>query len=235
MAEEKKPLTQEEIRARLLELADPGYREFHSKLLPGIDNILGVRVPALRKLAKEIARGDWEAFLLENNREWYEKDMLQGLVIGCAKVDFEKRLALIQEFLPRINNWAVCDVFCGSLKDTARHREEMWEFLKPCLDSGREYEIRFALVMMLGYFAEQSYLERSFAVFDGVTHEAYYVRMALAWAVSVYFVKFPEETFRYLKENRLDDWTYNKALQKITESYRVDGQTKERIRGMRRK
>lgn len=81
---------------------------------PGTDNILGVRVPALRKLAKEIVRGDWEAFLLENDREWYEKDMLQGLVIGCAPMDYEKRLARIREFIPRINNWAVCDVFCSS-------------------------------------------------------------------------------------------------------------------------
>ena len=235
MTKENSALTQEEIRARLLELADPGYREFHGKLLPGTDNILGVRVPALRKLAKEIVRGDWEAFLLENDRGWYEKDMLQGLVIGCAPMDYEKRLARIREFIPRINNWAVCDVFCSSLKDTAKHREEMWEFLKPCLSSGREYEIRFALVMMLGYFTEQSYLDRSFAVFDSIRHEAYYVRMALAWAVSVYFVKFQEETFAYLKKNRLDDWTYNKALQKITESYRVDGETKIQIRAMKRK
>ena len=122
MTKENSALTQEEIRARLLELADPGYREFHGKLLPGTDNILGVRVPALRKLAKEIVRGDWEAFLLENDREWYEKDMLQGLVIGCAPMDYEKRLARIREFIPRINNWAVCDVFCSSLKDTAKER-----------------------------------------------------------------------------------------------------------------
>ena len=88
---------------------------------------------------------------------------------------------------------------------------------------------------MLGYFTEQSYLDRSFAVFDSIRHEAYYVRMALAWAVSVYFVKFQEETFAYLKKNRLDDWTYNKALQKITESYRVDGETKIQIRAMKRK
>ncbi len=205
MTKENSVLTQEEIRARLLELADPGYREFHGKLLPGTDNILGVRVPALRKLAKEIVRGGCVFFTDKRNDSF------------------------------AINNWAVCDVFCSSLKDTAKHREEMWEFLKPCLSSGREYEIRFALVMMLGYFTEQSYLDRSFAVFDSIRHEAYYVRMALAWAVSVYFVKFQEETFAYLKKNRLDDWTYNKALQKITESYRVDGETKIQIRAMKRK
>lgn len=233
--EDAHSFTKEFMRERLQELADPQYKEFHSKLLPGIDNILGVRVPQLRNLAKEIARGDWETFLGENDREWYENDMLQGLVIGCAKMDFEKRLALTREFIPRINNWAVCDVFCGSLKETKKHRERMWEFLQPFLKSDHEYEIRFGVVMLLSHFVEEDYLEPAFAAFDAITSEAYYVRMAVAWAVSVYFVHFPEESMDYLKKNQLDDWTYNKALQKITESYRVDGETKAKIRSMKRK
>lgn len=233
--EAARSFTNESVRERLQELADPKYKEFHSKLLPGIDNILGVRVPELRKLAKEIARGDWETFLGENGREWYENDMLQGLVIGCAKMDFEKRLIFTQEFIPRINNWAVCDVFCGSLKETKKHKERMWEFLQPFLKSDQEYEIRFGVVMLLSHFVEKDYLVPAFAAFDAITSEAYYVRMAVAWAVSVYFVHFPEESMAYLKKNQLDDWTYNKALQKITESYRVDGETKAKIRGMKRK
>lgn len=233
--EDAHSFTKESVRERLQELADPQYKEFHSKLLPGIDNILGVRVPQLRNLAKEIARGDWETFLEENDREWYENDMLQGLVIGCAKMDFEKRLALTREFIPRINNWAVCDVFCGSLKETKKHKERMWEFLQPFLKSDQEYEIRFGVVMLLSHFVEKDYLEPAFAAFDAITSEAYYVRMAVAWAVSVYFVHFQKESMVYLKKNQLDDWTYNKALQKITESYRVDGETKAKIRSMKRK
>mgnify|MGYP002508853579 CR=1 FL=1 len=227
--------TNESIRERLQELADPKYKEFHSKLLPGIDNILGVQVPKLRKLAKEIARGDWETFLAENDREWYENDMLEGLVIASAKMDFEQRLVLTREFIPRINNWAVCDVFCGSLKDTKKHKEEMWEFLKPYLKSEQEYELRFGVVMLLSHYVEEAYLEEAFAAFDHIKSEAYYVRMAVAWAVSVYFVHFPGETIGYLKHNQLDDWTYNKAIQKITESYRVDKETKDRLRSMKRK
>lgn len=233
--EDAHSFTKEIVRERLQELADPQYKEFHSKLLPGIDNILGVRVPQLRNLAKEIAKGDWESFLEENDREWYENDMLQGLVIGCAKMDFEKRLALTREFIPRINNWAVCDVFCGSLKETKKHKERMWKFLQPFLKSDQEYEIRFGVVMLLSHFVEEDYLEPAFAAFDAITSEAYYVRMAVAWAVSVYFVHFPEKSMVYLKKNQLDDWTYNKALQKITESYRVDGETKAKIRSMKRK
>lgn len=228
-------MTKEKVRGRLLELADPEYRDFHSRLLPGVDNVLGVRVPMLRQLAKEIAKGGWETFLGENDREWYENDMLQGLVIGCAKMDFEKRLALTKEFVPRINNWAVCDVFCGSLKETKKHREQVWEFLTPYLRSDQEYEIRFGVVMLLSHFVEEDYRERAFEAFDAISSEAYYVRMAVAWAVSVYFVHFPEESMAYLRDNRLDDWTYNKALQKIIESYRVSKETKDLIRSMKRK
>ncbi len=228
-------LTPERIRERLLDLEDPKYREFHGKLLPGIDNILGVRVPDLRKLAKEIGKGDWETFLEKNEREWYENDMLQGLVIGCAKMDFKKRMELTRTFIPRINNWAVCDVFCGSLKDTKKHKAEVWDFLQDYLKSDQEYEIRFGVVMLLSHFVEEEYLEKAFAAFDKITSEGYYVRMAVAWAVSVYFVHFPEKSFSYLKENRLDNWTYNKALQKIVESYRVDDETKKVIRKMKRR
>lgn len=228
-------LNKEAVRRRLLELADGRYREFHGGLLPGVDNILGVRVPDLRKLAKEIAKGDWEAFLLENDREWYEKDMLQGLVTASAKMEFDRRLELTREFIPRINNWAVCDIFCGSFKEAKKHKEEVWEFLQPYLKSKEEYELRFGVVMLLSHFVEEAYLERAFAAFDAIDSDAYYVRMAVAWAVSVYFVHFPEESMKYLKNNQLDNWTYNKAIQKITESYRVEKEMKELLRGMKRK
>lgn len=225
----------EAVRRRLLELADSKYQSFQSGLVPGVDNLLGVRVPDLRKLAKEIAKGDWEAFLGKNDREWYENDMLQGLVIACAKMDFEHRLDLTREFIPRISNWAVCDVFCGSLKEAKKHRDEVWEFLQPFLKSKEEYEIRFGVVMLLSHFVEEAYLERAFAAFDVIVSDAYYVRMAVAWAVSVYFVHFPNEGMAYLKHNQLDDWTHNKAIQKITESYRVEKEMKDVLRGMKRK
>lgn len=228
-------LSADMVRERLLALQDFEYQKFHSKLVPGCDNVLGVRTPELRKLAKEICKGDWEDFLRENDREWYEKDILQGLVTAGAKTDFTRRLELVRDFVPRIHNWAVCDIFCGSWKDAKKHKEEVWVFLQPYLNSQKEYEIRFGVVMLLSHFVEEAYLRCAFAAFDAINNEAYYVQMAVAWAVSVYFVHYPEETFSYLRENKLNDWTYNKALQKITESYRVDTETKQIIRGMKRR
>lgn len=223
------------LTERLRELSDLKYRDFHSKLLPGTENVMGVRTPELRKLAKEIIKGDWETFLEENDRAWYENDILQGLVTAGAKMTPEERLRRVRAFLPRIENWAVCDIFCGSLKDAEKYPELYWEFLKPYVQSEKPYEIRFAVVMLLSHFVKKEYLQDAFAYFDGIHMDHYYVRMAVAWAVSVYFVHFPEETYQYLRENRLDDWTYNKALQKITESYRVSPETKVQIRAMKRK
>ena len=100
-----------EVKERLRELAEPGYQAFQAKLLPGTENVLGVRTPKLRTLAKEILKGDWRTFLLENDREWYENDLLQALVIAGAKMETEERLTYIREFLLRIENWAVCDLF----------------------------------------------------------------------------------------------------------------------------
>ena len=223
------------LTERLMELSDPKYRDFHSKLLPGTDNVIGVRTPDLRKLAKEITKGDWETFLEKNDRTWYENDILQALVTASAKMEPEERLRRVREFLPRIENWAVCDIFCGSLKDAEKYPELYWEFLKPYFQSEKPYEIRFAVVMLLSHFVKKEYLQDAFAYFDGIHMDHYYVRMAVAWAVSIYFVHFPEETFRYLRKNQLDDWTYNKALQKIIESYRVSPETKTQIRAMKRK
>ena len=99
---------------------------------------------------------------------------------------------------------------------------------------GREYDLRFGTVMLLSHYTDQDYLDRALKLLDRVRHPGYYAKMAVAWAVSVYFVKFPDQVMEYLKQCSLDDWTYNKALQKITESFRVDKETKKLVRQMRR-
>jgi 3-methyladenine DNA glycosylase AlkD len=223
------------VRERIFEMADPKYRQFQSGLLPGIDNILGVRLPDIRKLAGEIAKGDWRTFLSAAQDDYYEEIMLQGLVIGYAKGDIEEILDYTADFISKINNWGVCDSFCISLKITKEHRDKVWQFLQPYLRSRAEFEIRVAVVMLLNFYIEDDYLDRVLVLLDGLKHPGYYVKMAVAWAISICFVKYPEKTMAYLKNNTLDDFTYNKALQKITESFQVEKETKIVIRNMKRK
>jgi len=222
------------VRQQLIALSDEKYRGFAASLIPNIDNVLGVRLPELRKLAKAIAKGDWRGYVEQAESEYFEEVMLQGMVLGYADADLEELLDYTARFVPKIDNWSVCDSFCSGLKFVMKNRRRVWEFLQPYLDSELEYELRFGAVILLNFYMDETWIEEVLERLDGIRHEGYYVKMAVAWALSAAYVRLPERTTRYLGDNTLDDFTYNKALQKITESNRVDQAAKQRIRAMRR-
>lgn len=223
------------IREQLLELANEEYQKFSSALIPNINNVMGVRLPELRKLAKIIAKGDWQTYLECTESEYFEEVMLQGMVIGYVKADIEEILVYVTAFVPKIDNWSLCDSFCVGLKFTNKHMKRVWDFLQSYLNSDKEYEIRFGVVMLLNFYIKEEYIEQVLLRLDNIQHDGYYVKMAVAWAISMCYVKQPDATMIFLSSNSLDDFTYNKALQKITESFRVDQDTKRIIRSLKRK
>lgn len=224
----------EELREKLFSLADEKYKEFHGSLCPGTNNIIGIRVPILRNLARSVAKEDWREYLKNAKDDYYEEVMLQGMVIGLAKMEFKERIEYVKEFIPKIDNWAVCDVTCAGFKFTKKNMEEVWKFLEPYLVSNKEFEIRFAVVMLLDFYITEEYIKDVLEILNNIHHEGYYVKMAVAWAISICYIKFPKETMKLLEKNNLDTFTYNKALQKITESYRVSKQEKDKIRKIKR-
>ena len=224
------------IQTQLMALAEPKFQAFSASLLPGVDNLLGVRLPVLRQLAKEICQGDWRDYLAQATEETFEETMLQGMVIALAPCTLEETLEYTKTFVPKITNWSLCDSFCGGLrKKVKQDPQRVWQFLKPYLASQEEYPLRFAVVMLLEHFVTPDYIDQVLVQLENIRHPAYYVRMAVAWALSICFVHFPEKTMALLQTSQQDSFTYNKALQKITESLRVDPQTKAQIRTMRRK
>ena len=164
----------------------------------------------------------------------YRAAYASRLNIAAAPIPLAERLERIRRFVPRIENWSVCDSFCASLKEAAVFPAEYWAFLQEFFASRKEFALRFALVMATDHFVTPAYLDRVLERIDGFSHPGYYARMAAAWALSVCFVKFPEEVFPRLPTSRLDDFTYNKALQKICESRQVTPETRHRIRALRR-
>lgn len=226
----------DEIRKLLEDLAEPDFRKFSSSLIPGLAPgfLLGVRLPKLRKIAREIARKDPEGYLRNARCDSFEEIMLQGMVIGNLKGEPDTLFPLIESFLPKIDNWSVCDSFCSSLKIAREYPEAMWGLLQPMFEDQREYYVRFAVVMLIFYFIQKPYLPQAFVFFDGITSDSYYVKMAVAWAVSICYREFPKETLDYLKRCRLDRFTYEKALQKIIESLKTDAKIKEMFRAMKR-
>ncbi|MCI8345109.1 MAG: DNA alkylation repair protein [Clostridia bacterium] len=228
-------MTNKEIRRKIEELADEKYKEFHTGLCPNSNEIIGVRVPVLRNFAKDIVKSENIEKYLENALDnSYEEILLQGMVLGLWKTDIQNFCTYLEKFIPKINSWAVCDVSVAGFKITKKNMEYMWQFLQKYLKSDKEFELRFAIVMMLDFYIIEEYIDKVLEILNNVKHEGYYVKMAIAWTIQVAFVKFPEKTFELLKNNKIDDWTYNKALQKIIESYRVDEETKKIIRNMKR-
>lgn len=232
MKEQEKNL----IRQKLGAMADEKYKEFHSRLVPGEEGILGVRVPKLRAFARELAKGDWRAYLETATEDSYEEIMLQGFVIGYAKMDLEEAYERIADFVPKIHNWAVCDCVCSTLKIVKKDLDRTWEFLQPYLQDDREYFIRFGVIMLLDYYKKSpEYLPEILEILDGIHHEGYYVKMAVAWTLSMYYVEYPSQVMEYFSHHHLDEFTYQKALQKIIESRQITEETRAQIREMKRR
>lgn len=223
-----------EIRQKLSKLAEPEYQKFASSLLPETKNILGVRLPYLRKIAKQLAREGKFPKQMQATNISFEEIMLQGMVIGYIEGDFDTIQPMIKDFVPAIDNWSVCDSFCSGLKITNQYPAQMWNLLQDYLYSDGEFEARFGVVMLLNYFIKKEYLTKIFSIFDRITQDGYYCKMAVAWAISICYVKFPQETMTYLLKNELDEFTYLKALQKITESRQVSAEAKKIIQRMKK-
>lgn len=226
---------EQDIRAHLFELQDLAFKKFSSALVPGTDPMIGVRLPQLRALSREIAAGDWRAYLESAQGDYFEEIMLQGMVIGAARAELEETLRYIAGFVPKLNNWSTTDSFCAGLKAAKNNQERFWDFLQPYLIAREEFGVRFGVVMLLFYFVTPKYIVRVLPLLDSICHDGYYAKMAVAWALSICYTRFPSETMALFQRNSLDAITFNKALQKSIESRCVTGAQKQVLRAMKRK
>lgn len=224
----------EEIRTKLFENQDLNYRKFHSSLCPGIDNIIGVRVPIIRKLVKDILKEDYEVYLNEVDNKYYEETVIEGLIIATSKMSTSKKIEYLDFFVPKIDNWAVCDITCSSFKFKKEELPTIWKYILKYQKSKNEFELRFMVVMMMDYFLLDEYIDEVLTIIDKIKVDYYYTNMAISWLISVAFVKYRDKTIKYLKNNNLSTFTYQKSLQKIIDSYRVSQKDKDMIRKMKK-
>ena len=221
-----------DVKNELLALKDEGNAVFSKSLIPGDHVMLGARLPAMRELAKRIAKDDWRSYIRDWDPYYFEDYMLRGMVIAYAKMDLYERFRQYGDFIPYIDNWSVCDSFCNTWKPKASEKDAVWEFVLPYLRTGKEFRMRFAAVMMLCHFIDDEHIGRVISELDSARCDDYYYMMAKAWTLSVCFVKFPEMTMDYLKKGTLDEVTLRMTVRKICESYRVDPDTKKMVRGL---
>ena len=219
---------EKQVLTWLLNEHEEDYQKFSSSLLPNVNNVLGVRIPKLRQYAKTLVKQDYESFL-DHAGKYMEESMFQGMIIGLIKELPEQKLTRIKNFIPKIDNWAVCDTFCSGLKFAKDNQQLVWDFIIPFVNSNEEYEVRFALVMMLNYFVNEEYIEKVLKLIQTVNHEGYYAKMGAAWALSICYIKFPDKTYPYI-ESLQNQEIKIKSVRKICESLRISKEEKARIK-----
>ena len=221
----------QKILERLIQLSDAEYRDFTKTLTPTSKPILGVRIPALRSLAKELAaREDWRS-LLSARSDFFEQDMLKGMIIGCAQSELEEKLELISNFVREIDNWNVCDAFCSSLKFSSKFQPQVFSFIAPYVESTIEFHARFGVVMLKDYFINQEYIDRVIMLLPSCRSEAYYARMGTAWAICECIAKFEDKALPLLLSADIDESTRKMAMRKCFDSRRVSINAKQALRG----
>ena len=209
---------------------DETYKDFQSKLIPGIDNILGLRGPLAKVIAKKYANTDTgKTFLKSLPHTYYDENLVHGYMLGFLKCGLEELQGYINDFLPCVDNWAVCDSMVSGLKIYFKDIDKASDYVFACLKSEKTYTVRFGLVSLLCYYINDTYVDKIFEETLKIKSEEYYIKMAIAWLYSVCLVKCYEKTIPIIENKLLDKWTHNKSIQKARESFRITKEQKEYI------
>lgn len=223
------------ILEQLYALQDKKYAQFQSKLTPTIppEKIIGVRVPELRKLAKSILREQGNAeFLLQLPHEYYDENILHSLLLSEMK-DYETCVSYVDQFLPYVDNWAVCDLL--SPKIFAKNKETLMGKIREWSASAQPYTCRFGMEMLMTHFLDADFRPEYLEIPASVRSEEYYVNMMIAWFFATALAKQWEAAISYIQQNRLSLWCHNKTIQKACESYRITAEQKEYLRTLKHK
>ncbi len=231
-------MIKDRIREELFSLQDEQYRVFQAKVMPTVDpeTVIGVRTPALRKLAKRLYKeaepAELAAFMENLPHEYFDENQLHAFIISEEK-DFERCIEMINAFLPYIDNWATCDQL--SPKVFKKHRKELLPYIVKWMASDQTYTIRYGIGMLLQHFLDDDFEPKYPEMVAQMRSEEYYVNMMIAWYFATALAKQYETAITYIEEQKLDTWTHNKAIQKARESYRVTTEQKEYLKTLKRK
>ena len=222
-----------DVRKRLFEMQDTGYRDFHARLVPTVEKekIIGIRTPILRKFAKEFGKTERsEMFLKVLPHQYYEENNLHGLLIEQVR-DYDKCLEELERFLPFIDNWATCDLL--AVKTVKNHLDLYISEVYRWMESDQPYTIRFGVNMLMKYYLGDNFKIEYPEKVAAIRSEEYYVNMVRAWYFATALAKQYEQILPFLEERRMDLWTHNKTIQKAIESYRITSEQKEYLRTLR--
>lgn len=217
----------------LFKYQDKKYKEFNDKIInQNKYPTIGIRIPTLRLLAREEAKNDYLSYI-NSKHTYYEEYMIMGLIIGYIKVDFKTRLELLDKYVPYIEDWALSDIVASNLKCFKNNLEDGYLYINKLL-KGSSFSIRFGLVLLLDYYINDEYIDKVYDIILNIDDNNYYVEMALAWLISVIYIKYKDTAIKLIKSDKLSKNVINKAISKICDSYRVDNIDKIDIKKYRR-
>lgn len=222
-----------ELQTTLFGLQDLKYRDFHSRLMPGIDKdtVIGIRTPVLRKFAKNFAgTTEAETFLQELPHQYYEENNLHMMLLAEIK-EYEKCVCEVERFLPYINNWATCD--SPAPKCFAKHKEELLPKIRTWMVSDHTYTIRYGIEMLMNLYLEEDFKPEYPKLVAAVQSEEYYVNMMIAWYFATALAKQWDAVIPYLEQRKLSPWVHRKTIQKAVESYRITDEQKTYLKSLR--
>ena len=223
----------DELYGQLLEdlvsKADEDYRLFNSKLIPTEDTSLGVRIPVLRKMAVEIAKGNGAAFLDIPKGNCHEEILLEGFVLGRYRCGYDEFIRRTNSFCHRLTNWANCESVCASLMQVELYREAFFQNIPLYLQAEAEIVRRFGIILMMNYYLQDGYIDQVLERIDAIRDDRYYVSMAQAWLFATAWAKYRDKTCDCMRKSQLPDVTINRAIQKMRESNRVSKEDKEMV------
>ena len=222
-----------DLQQQLFALQDKTYREIHSKLMPDTDKetVIGIRIPVLRKFAREFARRlEAREFLQQLPHQYYEENNLHMMLI-IAEKDYEKCLAEVERFVPYIDNWATCDM--PAPKCFAKHKQELLPKVEEWIASEETYTIRYGIDLLMALYLDEDFRPEYLELAASVTSEEYYVKMVIAWYFATALAKQWDSTIPYIEQRRLSDWVHRKTIQKAVESYRITKEQKDYLRTLK--
>lgn len=221
------------IQEKLFELQDLKYRDFHSKLMPTVskEKIIGVRVPELRKFAKEFNKSDLKTdFLNTLPHEYYEEDNLHAFLIEQIK-DFDECISALDSFLLFVNNWATCDMMTP--KVLGKNPEKLYKKIEEWAKSEHTYTVRFAIVTLMKFFMDEHLDKKHLSLLLSIKSDEYYINMAIAWYLATALSSNWDLVIPYIENGKFDKWIHNKAIQKAIESYRITKEQKEYLKKLK--
>lgn len=222
-----------DIQAKLFEMQDLKYRDFHSALMPTVDRelLIGVRTPLLRSYAKELIKsGNADDFISNLPHRYYEENNLHSIIL-CSMKDYERIITEIEKFLPYIDNWATCDI--TSPKVFKNHTDKLLEHIPRWIGSTHTYTIRFGIKMLMDFYLDDTFHTEYLNTVASIKSDEYYVRMMIAWYFATALAKQWSYALPYIENKIMDKWVHNKAIQKAVESYRITCQQKEYLKTLR--